>query len=214
MARYPVEELRVPELPYLPRVDIGSSVMLMGAAWVSEPGYRPRGPGSRNYYWKASLFMGMLEDLFRCHSFEWVKFFCVDSSECSYTRFFQFTRTVLFLMCLTVENVSSKTTWYWGEIYLVLLLNTRATGPVWNGECTRDILGKRRGNPRCDSPLRNFWTPRLKTYAPSYFRTSPSSGCCIFGTLTWTIKTKTCYSQPLTKVWWHGGEGYGYIGSI
>ena len=75
----------------------------------------------------------MIEDLLRCQSFVRVDFSCVASSECSSTRFFQITDTVPFLMCSTVKIVFSKTTWYWGETFPVLVFNNRVNDPACNG---------------------------------------------------------------------------------
>ena len=67
--------------------------------------------------------MGIIEDLLRCHYFARVKFSCVVSSEFSSTRFFQCPGTITFLMCFIVENVSSSTTWYWGEMFPIQMFN-------------------------------------------------------------------------------------------
>ena len=41
-------------------------------------------------------------------------------------------------MCSTVDNVSSNTTCYWGEIFPVMTFNIKATDLVWNGYFQRD----------------------------------------------------------------------------
>ena len=74
----------------IPCTDTGSSVMLLGAAWGSDPGGRCWGFVSRKSSCQASLGRGMLEGLLICHSFERDKFSCVAISECSSTRFFNF----------------------------------------------------------------------------------------------------------------------------
>ena len=72
---------------------------------------------------------GIIDYLLRCHYFSGVKFSRLVSSECSSTRFFQFTVNVPFFVCSKVENVLSNTTWCWGGICLVLVLNNRSTDP-------------------------------------------------------------------------------------
>ena len=67
--------------------DTGSSVMLLGAAWGSDPGGRCWGFVSSKSSCQASLGRGMLEGLLICHSFESEKFSCVARSECSSTGF-------------------------------------------------------------------------------------------------------------------------------
>ena len=87
------------------RTDSGSSVMLLGASWVSDPGGRPWGPVSSYYSWKASLGRGIIEYLLRCQYFVGVNFSYVAISECSSTKFFQLSGNVPFLMCSTLENI-------------------------------------------------------------------------------------------------------------
>ena len=117
----------------IPCTDVGSSGMPLGATWGSDPGGRSWGPGSSESYFRASLGRGMLEDSLRCHYFSRVNFSYIASSEFSSTRFLQFPGNVPFLVCSTVENVLSKTIWYWGETCPVLMFNTRSTDPVLNG---------------------------------------------------------------------------------
>ena len=133
----PVEGLGVYELAYIPRVGLCSSVMSMGEAWGSDPGGISQRPGFGYYSCQASMGTGMIDYLLRCHYFSGVKFSCLVSSEWSSTRFFQFTVNVPFFVCSKVENVLSNTTWCWGGICLVLVLNNRSTDPDWNSECPR-----------------------------------------------------------------------------
>ena len=107
---YPLEGLGVSELDSTSWTAIGSSVMPLGAYWVSEPGGRSWGPGSSESSFQNYLGRGMLEYHLRCQSFTRVKFYCLASSECSSTRFFQLPGTVTFLMCSTVDTVPSNTT--------------------------------------------------------------------------------------------------------
>ena len=95
----------------IPRIDIGSYFMPLGKTWVSEPVGRSLGPGYSDSYFWGSLVSVMLEYLLRCHSFARVEFYCIARCECSSTRFFKFPGSVPFLMCSTVDNVSSNTTW-------------------------------------------------------------------------------------------------------
>ena len=95
----------------IPRIDIGSYFMPLGKTWVSEPVGRYLGPGYSDYYFQGSLVRVMLEYSLICHSFDRVNFSCIARCECSSTRFFQFPGSVPFLMCYTVDNVSSNTTW-------------------------------------------------------------------------------------------------------
>ena len=90
----------------------GSSIILMGDTWGSDPGGRYWGPGSSESSCQASLGRGIIEDYLRWHYFSRAEFSWVAISECSSTRFFQLPGTAPLLMCSTVENVSSKTTWY------------------------------------------------------------------------------------------------------
>ena len=110
----PVEGLGVSDIYSITCTDAGFSVMLTVTVWGSDPGCRYCEPGSSESSCQASLGRVIIEDLLRFHYFARVKFSCVASSECSYTRFFQFHGTVSFLMCYTVENVPSKTACYWG----------------------------------------------------------------------------------------------------
>ena len=93
-----MEGLGLSRLASIPCTDAGSSVILMGSVWVSDPGGSFGVPGSSDYYLHASLGRGIPEDSLRCHSFARVKFFCVAISKCSSTRFFQFLGTVPFLI--------------------------------------------------------------------------------------------------------------------
>ena len=79
-------------------VDTLSSIMLLGAACIFDPGGRSWVPGSYEPSYQASLGRGIIEDELRCQYFARMKFSCVSSSEFSYTRLFQFTGTVSFLM--------------------------------------------------------------------------------------------------------------------
>ena len=117
-------------MAYITCAYIGSSFMPLVATRGSEPGGRSCGTGSSDSSCQAALGGYMLEDFLRCQYFAIVKFFRVAISECSSTRFFQFTRTVLLIMCYKVEIVFSKTTWYWGETCPVLVFNTRSTEPA------------------------------------------------------------------------------------
>ena len=121
------------ELAYITCTDAGYSGMPLGAAWGSEPGGRSWVPGYRKSYCHKYLGRGMLEDSLRCHYFARVKFSCVAIYMCYSTRFLQLTGTVPFLMCYTVYNVLSNTTWYWGETSLGIVFNNMANGPEWNG---------------------------------------------------------------------------------
>ena len=51
---------------------------------------------------------------------------------------FRFAGTMANFMCSTVDNVSSNTTCYWGEIFPVMTFNIKATDLVWNGYFQRD----------------------------------------------------------------------------
>ena len=98
-------------------VDSSYSGILMGAAWVSDTEDISWGPGSSESSFQSSLGRGMLDYFLRCHFFVRVNFSCVASSECYYTKFFQFTGTVPFLICSKVDNVFPNTTCYWGGYY-------------------------------------------------------------------------------------------------
>ena len=98
----PVEGLVVSGMDHVTRVDTGSYVILLCAAWGSDPIGRSWGPGSSNSSCQASLGWVMLEDLLGCQYFAWVKFYCKSGSEWSYTRFSQFPGTLPFLMWFTV----------------------------------------------------------------------------------------------------------------
>ena len=139
----------------------------MGAAWRSDPGGRSWVPVSRESSFQVSLGRGMLEDLLICQFFSSVKFSCVVMSECSSTRFKKFPGTVPFIMWYIVENVSSKTTCYWGGTCPVLVFNNIANEPVWNGECPRYtqvlFLFTHLGSP-ASSPYRG--AARIKTGKP------------------------------------------------
>ena len=87
---------------------------------------------------QASLIRITIKDLFLCNSFVRVKFWSTVSYKCSSSMFFQFTETVPLLVCFTVDKVSSNTTWYWGGIYPVLMLNNKSVNPSWNGKWPRD----------------------------------------------------------------------------
>ena len=80
-----------------------------------------------------------------------VNFSCIEISECSSTSFSLFPSIVPFLMCSTVDNVTSKTSWYWGETCPVLVFNNRAAEPEWNGDSpmytTVLDLGSHLGSP-------------------------------------------------------------------
>ena len=81
------------ELSYLASIycaEPGSSVMLLGATWVSDPGDRSWGPGSSDSSCQASLGRGMIEYSLRCHYFARVKFYCIEISEWSSTSFSNF----------------------------------------------------------------------------------------------------------------------------
>ena len=110
----PDEGLGLSDMEYIAHIDTGSSVMPLGEAWVSDPGGGYWGPGSSESSCQDSMVRGILEDSLRCHSFARVNVSCVARSQWSYTSFFQFPGTAPFLMCSTVENVLSKTTWYQG----------------------------------------------------------------------------------------------------
>ena len=85
--------------------------MPLCAYWVSYPVGKSWGDGYSDSSFQASIGRVVLEDPLRCHSFSRVYFSCVEISEFYSTRFFQFSGTVPFLICSTVENISSKTTW-------------------------------------------------------------------------------------------------------
>ena len=72
----------------------------------------------------------MLGNSLICHSFAIVNFSCIESSEFSSTRFFKFTRTVLFLMYSKVDSFLSNTTCYWGSEFPVIIFKTNTTKPV------------------------------------------------------------------------------------
>ena len=114
MAPYPVEGLGVYDMASVTHIGAGYSFILLGAAWGSYPGGRYWVPGSIKFYCQASLGRLMLKDSIMCHSFYRVDLSCVAIYECSSTRVFQFPVTVSFLVWSTVDNVSSKTTCYWG----------------------------------------------------------------------------------------------------
>ena len=93
-----MEGLVVSDMASIICTDTGCSVILMGAAWESYPVERSWRPGSRKYSLQDSLGRGIHEDSLRCHYFAKVKFSCIEISECSSTRFFQFPGTVPFLI--------------------------------------------------------------------------------------------------------------------
>ena len=103
---YPLEEIGVFEMYYIPCTDTGSSVMILGEAWWSDSGGRYWVPGYKEFSYQSSLGRGILENFLRWHYFERVKFPCLESSMCSSTRFFHCTENMPFLMCSTVKNVS------------------------------------------------------------------------------------------------------------
>ena len=70
-----VEGLRVSDMAYVTFNDTGSSVMLLGAAWLLYPGGRYWGSDSCESSLQASLGRVMLEDLLICHYFVIVKFY-------------------------------------------------------------------------------------------------------------------------------------------
>ena len=66
------EEPGLSDLSYVPRVDAGSSIMPMGAAWASEHGGRYWGYGSIKYSRQDYLDRGVLDYSIMCHYFqEW-----------------------------------------------------------------------------------------------------------------------------------------------
>ena len=157
-----------------------------------------------------------------------MKFSCVVISECYYTIFSLFHGTLPLLLCSTVENVSSHTTWYlkkndqfWCSIIepLTLSVMTSVQYRLWYlplvpiyialyDLLSGIILVQRRGNPRCNSLLRKFGTTRLQNYSPLSFSTCTSAGYCISGTLPWNRYSTSWYYQPITTVWWSGGHRY------
>ena len=124
-----MEGLVVSDMASITCSDSVSSVMSLGETRVSDPGVRHWGPGSSESSCQASLVRGMIEGSLIFYYFAREKFSCVSNYEYSSTRFFQFTGTVTFILCSTVGNVLSKTTWYWGGTFPVLVFNTRATYP-------------------------------------------------------------------------------------
>ena len=161
--------------------------MPLGTAWGPEPGGRYWGPGSRDSSCKASLGRGMLDDSSRCQYFSIVKFYCVESSEWSSTRFFQFPGTVPFLMCSIVEKVSSKTTCYWGKICPVIVLNARTTYPAWNCECLRYTLV-----PSLVSHLGSLAVP---TYREASRRNMRQPQVCYSSRKTWNSMPANFWSR-------------------
>ena len=93
-----MEGLGVSDLTSITCTGAGSSIMPLGAAWISDPGGRYWGPGSRESSCKSSLGRFMLEYSLLCHYFARVKFSCLANSELSSTRFFKFPGTVPFLV--------------------------------------------------------------------------------------------------------------------
>ena len=80
-APYTVEGIVVSEMDYIPCTDVGSSVMLLGAASASDPVGRSWGPGPNESSWQASLGRDMIEGYLRFQYFARAKFSCVVSSE-------------------------------------------------------------------------------------------------------------------------------------
>ena len=107
----PVDGLGVSDMDTISCTHAGSSVIPLGADWGSYPVGRSWGTGPNKYSCQAYLGIVMLEDSLRYHYFARVDFSCVAISECSSTRFSQFIGTLPLLMCSTVENMLSKTTW-------------------------------------------------------------------------------------------------------
>ena len=131
-----MEDIVLYELASIPCIGAYYYIILLIAAWVSYPGGRYWVPGSSKSSCQASLDSGMLENFYDHTIFETLQLSYVASSELSSSRFYQFPGTVPFLMGSAAENVLSQATWYWGEIYPVLVFNIRSTDLEWNGKCT------------------------------------------------------------------------------
>ena len=125
-----MEGLGLSDMDSISFTGVGSYIMTLGATWGSYPVGTSWGLVTVIIIFHTSLGMEIIEYLLSCHSFERVKFSYVARSECSYIRFSQFSGTVTFLMCYTVENVSSKITWYRGQTCPVLVFNTITTDPA------------------------------------------------------------------------------------
>ena len=76
-----MEGIVLSDMASIPCAISGSSIILMGDTWGSDPGGRYWGPGSGESSFQDYLGRGMLEDLLRCHYFARVKFSCAESSE-------------------------------------------------------------------------------------------------------------------------------------
>ena len=163
-----------------------------------------------------------------------MKCLCVSISEGFSTRFFQFTWMVPFLMCYTVENELSNTTWYWGKyshfwcliqealtlhgmksvqdipqsLILVSIEGALAAIPK------EDLLGQIRYNPRCDSPLGIFGNPHLQSSDLVSFHPCTSPVWCTSSLMTLIRMARTWWSHPLSTVSLSCREGFGYLGSI
>ena len=117
-----VKGILVSELASVPWYGAGTSDVTLDVACGEGPADEFWGSDSRGYSCQASLGGVILEDSLRYYSFERVNFSWLDSSEWSSNIFFHFTETVPFLMFSTMEKVTSKTTWYWGKTFPVLVL--------------------------------------------------------------------------------------------
>ena len=128
---YPVECLRASVKASVPFDNTGSSVMTLGGTWGLVSGGRSWETGSCGYSFQYSLGKIMLLYSLIWNHVSRVNCFCVSTSECSSTMFFQFTGTVTFLMCSTVEKFPYKTTRQCRVTLTAIIFNTISNGPVW-----------------------------------------------------------------------------------
>ena len=168
---YPVEGLGVYYLASIPCNYSGYSVIPLGSAWVSGPGFRSWGPVSSDSSFKASLGRGILEDSLRYHYFDRVKFSCVEIYECSSTRFSNLlglwpsSCATKWIMCSKrTHGTEGKHAKYWclilgplnlsGICSVLYRLWSSPLVPIWVALLALPevgLLGRRRGSPRCGS---------------------------------------------------------------
>ena len=132
-----VEGFGVSDMASVTCNDTGYSEMPLGVACGLEPGGRSWGTSYCDSYLHTSLGRGMIDNVFKWHSFVRVKFSFIESSERSSNKFLQFIGTVTLWIRPNVDNVSPKTTWYWGKRCPVLMFNNNSNDPVWDGDCPR-----------------------------------------------------------------------------